>query len=397
MGFRSRRSSTPDAPPIVYLGQTLELDNLTGGEIAIVLGELVIMNMDEPPEEGSGNLIHVPQPTRQSRRKDFSLAALRSPARSLYASIHPDLAQQMDGQPHDTRFVLAVDAMFALASRHSRTETLLICNGYHAADETYFDLYLFRHGQLVRTDEANIKPADHPRYPFEVKQQLDELLSDYPEARILWTTPLSPLELPGYDLEYVGPEIYLGKFPSLTHDGRTTPPSPKIPAIATAGVIALCIGTGAYDAAVLSKKRDTYDTLTQQNTATPPLALEILQARANWQRETDGIGTDRIISPAANLLSALATNSDLRITSLSLTTQRGSETTTPPVPQSAETTPLSVTLTMPVRSSESVTDQAQPIVAALNQQTGMKLIVKPQGLTATQDGRLRVIVGTDGQ
>lgn len=394
---RRATASTSDSPAFAYLGEEPDLTTLRGGEIAVVLGKMVIMNLDEPPRDGTNT--YVPQPTRESRRKDLSVAALRQQPSNLYSSIHSVLARHIETHDHRTRFVLAADAMIALAAQQKRTETLLICNGYEAVHHTYFDTYLFRHGQLMRITEAIIKETTHLRYANDVKQQLDEALADYPDARILWVAPLSPLSLPGYKLELVGPEIYAGRFPVVTHDGQTTPPSPKLPAIATAATIIACLGVGAVDVASLSQKRATYDALTQQIPgSTPTVALEVLQARAAWQRDADANTAEVILSPANHLLAAIAQNPDWRITSLSFSTQRGAETAPTNISPSADTAPLSVTLSTPLVANLPLMDQAQPIVAALTQHIGRKLVIKQQGIsTAAQDGRLYVTIDAENK
>lgn len=399
-----RPKSPPPTSQVVYLGETDGLSSLAGDETVIVLGELVIMNLDEPPNDGVGATIHVPQPTRELRRRDWSLAAFRNPPRRLYSSIHPLLADHIESHPRSSNFILAVDAMCALAATHQRTEALLIVNGYEtgaqrAGERTHLDTYLFRFGQLICITESIIhKEKSHPRYAVDIKQQLDTALTDHPDAKVLWTAPLTPIDIPGYTLEYVGPEIYRGKFPRVTRDGQTTPPSPKIPAFATAGVLVACMGVGAVDIGALNQKRATYDALTQQNTSNPTIALEVLQARAKWQQETDGITPDHILSPATRLLAAISQNPEWHVTALSLATQRGTETAAPSIPPPSETAPLSVSLSIPMVPNISAIEQAQPVVAALNQRTGMKLIVKQQGLlTTAQDGRLALTIITDAQ
>lgn len=392
--FRRSKSSKPDK--LTYLGETEDLTTLTGGETVIVLGELVIMNLDEPPHNGVGATIHIPQPIRELRRRDLSLAAMRHPAHHLYSSIHPQLADHIEAHPRASNFILAVDAMCALAATQ-RTESILIVNGYEAADLTYLDTYLFRFGQLIKITESVInKERSHPRYSVDVKQQLDSALTDYPDARVLWTAPLSPIDIQGYDIEFIGPEIYQGKFPSVTRDGQTTPPSPKIPAVATVSVLVGCLGVGAVDLGTLNQKRSTYDALTQQNTSNPTIALEVLQARAKWQQETDGASAEHTLAPAARLMAAIAQSPEWHVTALSLATQRGPETATPAIPPSADTAPLSVTLSIPAVPNISAIEQTQPVVAELNRRTGMKLIVKPDGLiTTAQDDRLTVTIVAD--
>lgn len=390
MSILSRLAKSPSAP-LAYIGETDDLAHLTGGETAIILGGLIIMNLNEPPHEG-GNVAHIPQPPRESRRRGFTLA--RQKGTHLHLSIHPLLAQHIQHQARGTRFILAADAMFALAAQRKTTATLLICNGYESPQHTYFDTYLFHAGQLVRITEAIIKPAHHARYAVDVKQQIDEVLNDFPDAHILWTAPLSPLPLDGYTLESVGAEIFAGKFPLVTHDGRTTPASPKIPAFVTAAMLLGCAGVIGYDVMTLTNKRNAYDRLTRDTAANvPSTALDVLQARARWQRETDAVPVESIVAPAQRLLLAVAQNPEWHISKFALATQRGPDSGAPGSPDAS---PLSITLIVPAVPNVSATDQTQPIIAALSQRTGARLVVKPQAITPLpQEGRLRITVDVE--
>ena len=390
--FLRRNSKT--SSQFAYIGEIHELSDLSNDATAVLLGQTVIMTLDAPLIDGSNAFI--PQPTRESRRRDFSFNALRQPPSRLYSSVHPEVVRHIESQ-RTSRVILAADAIFALAARQKRGDIVLICNGYEARDQTYLDTYLFRHGQLVNITEAVLKPADHPRFPIDVKQHLDAALSDYPAARILWTSPLTPIELNGYPLEAVGPEMYSAKFASVTYDGKTTPRSPRLPTIVTLLTVAGCVGAGALDVNALAQKRAIYDRLTQQTPGSmPTIALEILQARADWQRETDAVPPIQRLTSANRLLNAVASNPDWRITRLSVVTQRGSETSTPPVTVPLDTAPLSITLTTPIKPNVQATDHAQPIVATLSQQTGTKLIVKRNAIAADTDPtRLRIAIDTE--
>lgn len=394
--FTSRRNPRKGDRTLAYIGEPKDIRDYPAHTTCVVLGQLVIMNLNVPPQESSQTF--VPQPTRTSHRNDFSLSALRHPPTVLYADIHPLLAEYIEtGDRHNgVRVVLASDAMMTLARKQGRNSTLLICNGYEAPDTTYFDTYLFHNGQLIHITESLIKPATHPRYGIDVRQHLDEALAEYPDARILWTAPLSAVDIPGYVLEPFGSEIYHHKFHPVTHDGKTAPPSPKIPAIATAATLALCVGTGAFDLATLGQTRATYDRLTSETRENTTLALEILQARADWQRETSSNSSEVVLGPANRLLAAVAQNPEWRLRSLSTKTQRGSETATPAIPKGNEASSLSVILSTSLLPNTSPTDQAQPIVATLSQKTGTQLIVRQQGITTTTDsGHLLITIDAD--
>lgn len=400
MKFRSpftSRSTTRSGHSLAYVGEIHELSALSGDETVVLLGQTVIMSLDAPTEIGSN--AYIPQPIRESRRKDFSFAALRQPSRLLYSSIHPDVAHHIASQPKPPRIVLPADAIFALAARQTRNDALLICNGYEAHDQTYLDTYFFRHGQLLHITEATLKPSGHPRFLIDVKQHLASVLADFPTARILWTAPLTPIELDGYPLEPVGPEIYNANYAPVTHDGKTTPKSPKLPVVAVLLTLAACFIAGALDINALSQKRAIYDHLSQQTPgSTSTVALEVLQARAEWQRETDLVPASQRLASANQLLAAVAGNPDLRITRLSIATRRSSETATPSIAAPVETSAISLTLTTPIQPSLQATDQVQPIVAALSQKVGTKLTVKQQGIaptTTSDSNRLRIIIDAD--
>lgn len=393
MNFTFRRSSirsTTSTPSTVFIGETADLQKLSGNEIAVVLGDLVIMNLDEPPQEGSSVLVHVPQPTRESRRRGFSLSSVRQTTTRLYISIHPALAAYIEENPNSTKFILAADAMLALSAQ-IKEDTLLLVNGYEAADQTFLDTYLFQHGQLVRLTEALIKPSSHPRYHIEVRQQIDAAIAEYPDARVVWTAPLTSLELDGIPTNHIDASCYAGKHPPVTHDGRTSPPSPKFPALATAVILASCVAVGFTDATTMMQKRNTYDELTRQATVAPSAALEILQTRAQWQQETDQMSAEKKIAPAATLMTALVQHPEWRLTAIDIATARATETIPSQSPPS-ETALLSITLSTPFTPGTTAAGIAQPLVAALNKQTGMRLVVKPNGLTSKQDGRLSVTI-----
>lgn len=399
MKFRSpftSRSAKRTGDTLTYVGEIHELSGLSGDETVVLLGQTVIMSDDASTVVESN--AYIPQPIRASRRKDFSFESLRQPPHLLYSSIHPDVAHHIEAQPK-ARIILAADAIFALAARQKLSDAVLICNGYEARDHTYLDTYLFRHGQLLHITEATLKPAEHPRFPIDVKQHLSTALSDFPNARILWTAPLTPIELNGYPLEPVGPEIYNAHFAPVTHDGKTTPRSSKLPAMAAVLTIVACLVAGVLDINALTQKRAVYDQLTQQTPGSAPtVALEVLQARADWQRETDAAPPIQRLAASNQLLAAVASKPDLRITRLSVATRRGSETATPPIAATAEAAAISLTLTTPIQPTVQATDQAQPIVAALSQRTGTKLTVKQQGIasTTTSDpNRLRIVIDAD--
>jgi hypothetical protein len=391
----SRRHGASNLDQYAYLGEADDITRSNRAAISVILGELVIMQMDEPPQEGGTG--YVSQPIRESRRNDFSLSALRSQSAQLYTSIHPDLAQHIATFPK-RRYVLAADAILALATRQRNSKTLLICSGYSTLDKTYFDTYLFRHGQLVRVTEAIVKPADHMRYAVDIRDQIEEALTEYPDARILWTPPLRPLQLSGIKLEHVGPEMFAGKCPTLTHDGQTASPSPKAPALATAATIALCLGWIVYDASALTNRRDEYKMLDHGKDTSAPKDLEVLQARANWQKEVDASKPKNGLDSASRLLAAIAQNPEWRIASFDvaidniamdgLLTKTGANTATP--------VPLVIVMTAPTVPNVPILNQAHPIVAALKDRTGMNLIVGQQGLTtATPDGRLRLSIESE--
>lgn len=387
--FSFRNWNNKNKNDYAYIGNVSDLNTLALDSTAIVLGELVIMNIDEAPQEGG--LEYVAQPTRQSRRKDISLRALQDNATQIYSSIHPDFAHHIATTGKHTRYILAVDAMIALANKHKKTKTLLICNGYETPDQTYFDTYLFRHSQLIRITEAIIKPPTHMRYTVDVREQLQEALTECPDAHILWTPPLTPLNIDGFQLESTNPTIYSAKFPPVTHDGQTKQPSSKIPAIATVATIALCIGWASIDASTLNQKRTQYQSLTSNSTATPTIDLEMLQARAKWQTEIDASTPEKDLWPANTLLTAIAEHPVWKVISLSIAKPPGTDETGTTAPAQTDISPLSIVLTTPLPSSQAPEEYVQPFLATLNQRTGMKLFVRQQNLTTeTQNGQLRL-------
>lgn len=392
--FGHKTTATPSGPHIAYLGAPADIAmQLPHNTIGVVLGQLVIMAVDEPPQEITNTFI--PQPTRVNHRSDFSLKALQQKAVALHSSIHPLLAQQIEtlDKARGTRFVLAVDAMCKLAQRYRRHKSLVICNGYEATDQTYFDTYLFHHGQLIKTVEAMIKPAGHMRYTVDVRQQLDNILSEHPGAKILWTAPLSPLDLPGYELDIIGPEIYQHKYPSVMFDGRTTPPNPKIPAVATAAVLLGCVAAGAIDVSIFTQKRQTYDQLTQINTDTIAAPIEILQTRADWERSNNSDVIDKRYTQAKTLFATIASHPDWRVQSVSLKTQAAGD----PSPNTPADTPsISLTLITPSLAGLTPTEQAHSVIETLHQSTGMQLTVRQQGITTMPETtQLRITIDID--
>lgn len=377
--FARRSKTSPTSPNIIYLGEPADIaGQLPDDTIGIVLGQLIVMAVDEPPQEITNTFI--PQPKRVSHRSDLSLKALQQKAVTLHSSIHPLLAQQIQtiDKARGIRFVLTVDAMCKLAQRYRRCKNLVICNGYEASEQTYFDIYLFHHGQLIQTIESMIKPAAHMRYAMDVRQQLDNVLSEIPGAKILWTAPLSPLELPGYELEFIGPDIYKHKYPPLMFDGRTTPPNPKIPAAATAAILLGCITVGAIDVSTFAQKRQTYDQLTQIDTDTIA-PIDILQTRAEWERSNNTNEIANRFAQAKTLFATIATQPDWRIQSLSLKTQTPGATDTPNTP--LETASINMTLTTPNVVGRTPTEQAYSVIETLRQSTGMQFTVRQQGIT----------------
>lgn len=392
--FGRKATTAPSGPRIVYLGEPADIaGQLSDHTIGIVLGQLVVMAVDELPQEITNTFI--PQPKRVNHRSDLSLKALQQKAVTLHSSIHPLLAQQIEtlDKAHGIRFVLAVDAMCKLAQRYRRHKSLVICNGYEAQDQTYFDIYLFHHGQLIKTVESMIKPAAHMRYAVDVRQQLDNVLSEHPGAKILWTAPLSPLELPGYELDYIGPDIYQHKYPALMFDGRTTPPNPKIPAVATAAIVLGCIAAGVLDVSTFTQKRQIYDQLTQIHSNAITAPIEILQTRVDWERSNNSDVIDNRFAQAKTLFSTIANQPDWRVQSLSLKTQAGGPMA-PNIPADAPS--ISMILITPSASGQTPTEQAHSVIDTLHQATGMQLTVRQQGIASMPEtAQLRITIDID--
>lgn len=374
----------------VFLGELPDMDLLRGGEIGVITGELIIMNIDEPPQDIEGH--YVSQIVRESARKDFSLKALKETSTQIHSAIHSGIARHINTHHKRTRFILAMDAMLALAATYKTNDTLLICNGFEAETKTYFDTYLFHHGQLIRITEAIIRQVNHARYAADVREQIEDALIEYPTARIIWTPPLTPFNIDNLTFEYAGMEIYNGKFPAITHNGEIAPPSPKIPIIATATTLIACIGWGAYNLSTMQDKVALYDRLTRDND-TPSMNLEILQHRAAWQK-TINTNTINSFTNAQKLIAAIAQNPEWRLTNLSINTHRPDEENailSNGSNGSNAQSNLSIILTTPNNPNVSTHEQANTIVTQLNQQTGLKLIVDRQGLSV-QEQRLRLII-----
>lgn len=391
--FGRRTESDTTRGHIAYLGEPADIaGQLPDNTIGIVLGQLVVMAVDEPPHEITNTFI--PQPKRLNHRADFSLKALQQKAVALNSSIHPLLAQQIEtlDKARGIRFVLAVDAICKLAQRYRRRKSVVICNGYEASEQTYFDIYIFHHGLLIKTIESMIKPASHVRYGMDVRQQLDSVLAEYPGAKVVWTAPLSQLDLPGYDLDLVGPEIYEYKFPPVMCDGRTTPPNPKIPAIATAAVVVGSLAVGALDVSAFVQKRQTYDQLTMSNADTLSAPIEILQTRADWERGNNTDLVDKRYTQAKTLFSIIAAHPEWRVQSISLKTQAAGDAS----PIAAVDTPsISMTLITPSTAGRTPTEQAHGIVDALHNASGMQLTVRQQGITTISEAQLRITIDID--
>lgn len=374
----------------VYFGQTSELQGPAAPTNMVILGELVMMSIGSPPNDPSDT--YIPQPIRPSHRTDISIAALRSKPTLLHSVIHPALVDYMDRHP-ETRVILAADAMCKLAQKYRHKNHLLICNGYEATDHTHLDVYVFHHGQLTQVTESRIRESDHPRYSADVKEKLSDLTTDIPGAHILWTAPLRPIEIQGFPLEFIGPEIYQPSFPQVRTDGRTDPPSPKLPAIATAAVIALCAGWGAYDLKQLATARQIYDELSQ-NTPNTDIPIDVLRARADWQRSLDAEPPEQPFMPAEKLMAAIAQHPEWQLQGLQLSTRRAGE----PEIASSSTTPLTMTLLLP-DNTQTATEQAYTTVSTLATASGIRLTVRPQGLSTLQDNqqspRLRIVVDMD--
>lgn len=391
--FGRRAESDTTRGHIAYLGEPADIaGQLPDNTIGIVLGQLVVMAVDEPPHEITNTFI--PQPKRLNHRTDFSLKALQQKAVALNSSIHPLLAQQIEtlDKARGIRFVLAVDAICKLAQRYRRRKSVVICNGYEASEQTYFDIYIFHHGLLIKTIESMIKPASHVRYAMDVRQQLDSVLAEYPGAKVVWTAPLSQLDLPGYDLDLVGPEIYEYKFPPVMCDGRTTPPNPKIPAIATAAVVVGSLAVGALDVSAFVQKRQTYDQLTMSNADTLSAPIEILKTRADWERGNNTDLVDKRYAQAKTLFSIIAAHPEWRVQSISLKTQAAGDAS----PVAAVDTPsISMTLITPSTAGRTPTEQAHGIVDALHNASGMQLTVRQQGITTISEAQLRITIDID--
>lgn len=387
---QSRATSTEN---IKYLGVPNDLAFLPVGK-CVILSELVVMNLEQPVQMDN----YVSQPIRQCARNDISLASLTSTFSGnntiLHSSIHQSLAGQVTNSTKHN-YILAVDAFIAYAARQRKSDVLLICSGYEVEEKTFFDTYLFKHGQLIRITEAELKPVTNPRYMTDVRNQIEEAISDYTSARIIWTPPLTPIDLhlPGHKVEIVGNEIFKGRFPAITKDGKVTTSVQKKPLFATLAVLTFCISWGAYDVYSFQQARDSYQKMLRQS-ETETIDLTLLQNRANWQTDSDLAGSD-ILKPAANFLSAVANKPELKITSMDLKTSRGSDASSA-VNGSKILSPMVFVVTAPNHPSIPSLDQVHPIITDLKNQTGLNLFVGQQGISSgSTDSRLKISIDAD--
>lgn len=389
----SEALGSTDDQGMTFIGEASELHTVRPGDTAIILGELVIMSLDTAPDEGIGASPFIAQPLRESRRKDRSLKRwVNARPVQIHIGIHQQLALHIEANStRATRYVLAVDAMQRLADSYPHNATLLICNGYHTHELTYFDTYLFQNRQLIQVGENTLKENTSPRYPTQVAEQIRKAIADYPEAQILWTAPLTPIAIPGFnDIQRIGHDIYKHKFPTVTHDGQTAPPSPKLPATATAAVILGCLAYGAADVVTMHNKRTTYDSLTRQSTTTPSAPLEILQARAQWHQNLSRTPAEAQLQPTKQLLAAVAQMPELRIESLDTATQRIQET---PAQPTSETAPIAIIVSTAYQPNVGIIDQTQPLIARLTKLSGLSLNVPTKAMpTPSQDGRLNITI-----
>lgn len=402
MSLRFPKFARPSLPktaksvePVQYLGEAPECYTGNLAKTNVILGELVVMNLDEPPQAQATT--YVDQPARESGRNDFTLRrvinTLQGKNTVLHSKIHAALAE-LAGQKKQGRLILAVDAFIALAKKERKTKNLLICSGYETPEQTYFDTYLFRSGQLIRITEANIKPVSSPRYASDVQEQINDAIAEYDSVRIIWTPPLKPIELQGLTIEHAGPEIFKGKFPPVTQDGKASIAGRHIPTYIFATSIALCAAWLAWDVNALSSKRNAYDQLVQRSSQTAASDLELLEARARWQKEADTRNAVSVLQPAKTLLAATATNPSLLVSSISIATPQGEDSGADPRAfQPKSQAPLEIVLTAPDEKHIPALDQAQPIVAALKNQTGLNLYIGQQGIRQdTQTGMLKLSI-----
>lgn len=389
---------------LAYIGQVRDLDPAMDTQNAttyVILGDLVLMAIDAipniPPASSTGlsdGDDYIAQPIRPSHRTDLSLAAIKTKPTHLHSIIHPALGQHINRHP-GKRYILAADAMCKLAQKHRHKKHLLICNGYEAPEHTHLDVYQFAYGQLISVTESQLHETTHSRYVADVQEKLAKLTADIPDAHILWTAPLSAIELPSFPMEIIGPDIYQHKFLEVRTDGRTQPPSPKIPAIATILVIAGCTGIGAYDLQKFTQVRTAYDQLSQ-STPTTDLPIDQLRTRATWQNALDTSAPQTTLKLAETLMAAIAQHPDWQLQSLQLATRRAGE----PEIASANTSPLSITLLLPDQANQTAVEQAYQAITTLSSVTGIRLTVRPQGLSTqadNQQSKIRIVADMEPQ
>lgn len=384
----------PKAPTniIRYLGEAFDLDNLQPGETGVIAGDLVIMSVNTPLKNNE----YIAQPPRTSRRQDLSIAALQQKPNAIHFAIRPAALHKLrdirNNQSH-IRLLCAADAVLNYGKKH-KTGTIVVVNGYTNHHQTAFDTYVFRNGQLIEIDEASLNPPEHIRYAVDVKQRLDALRNRHPTATIHWTPPLPTPYIEGHAIQTVDESIYLNQTYPPLHD-------PEQPAnnYRASAAIALCATIGstaliANDVYDFDNARDQFRSLTREKPdQAPSIALPVQQTRADWVRNIK-TATSRLPT-VTKLLNAVAENADWHITALAVDTS-APDTAQKAGAQSPDNAPITITLNIPYDAKIPAITQAQPVVIALKDKTGLKLNVAQQGIHPDlKNNALQINIGVE--